>query len=788
MNRILLMIFLNCLTLTIYADAEKFIKRGNSLYQVHDKGEALINEHVVTVKLKKGVLRLPDSLTVIRENQLGYIDLSVPSEMDVIEFYSKLKGNDLFEVVKLNDFGEGCMIPNDTHESSQWYLNKINVFDAWMVTTGNANVRVAVLDTEINWQHPDLGMGNDNYKNIDESLGYNYLYNTQNVVLPHYHGTASAGIIGAKTNNNLGVSGICGGNNSQGVTIIPFCIGNNNNEMDFSVVDDAIINATNKGAKIIQMSFKSFNSNYPDINAAIDYAYNNGVTLIAASGNDTQTSWIGYPASNPKVIAVGASNKNDTRCLFSNCGTGIDLVAPGDSLYTICLEDGYDYRSGTSFSVAMVSGVVALMLSINPNLTPSQIRSILINTATKPDTYTYDNDGWNNEVGYGVVNAFAAVMEVALRIVGVSTIYEGGTFSIENTCEGMSVAWSLSGPNSSCFTLEADVPSVNQCRITRIDGADLTGSADLTLSAQVSYDGVAIDTLTKHLIAPLIEGSTVPCGHSNYYVVGRPSNSSVVWESSGHGVEYDDPNWMLEDEDPYGYVITNYDGEDIWGTLTAKVVVGGDTVGVLRKYIDTSGGFSGIWYQQPSALDSTNAVPQPFSHFSSLEFVPGRTVYLLSDDFIGATVTHTQNNVLVHNWSNSNGTISFVPLTPVNAHTGMVAINGTYPNSCRHFKFFLRLPPQLVGLLLLSATPSGGTWQFALGADMADGDDADTGRGLPTDWRLTVVRGDTGMTVYESTVSGMSKEVSAAGWPPGVYVAYARAGERYATCKFTVTK
>ena len=373
-------------------------------------------------------------------------------------------------------------------------------------------------------------------------------------------------------------------------------------------------------------------------------------------------------------------------------------------------------------------------------------------------------------------------------IKGNQLLFNTSNFGISILASSLNIAWSLSGPNSSCFTLEADVPSVNQCRITRIDGADLTGSADLTLSAQVSYDGVAIDTLTKHLIAPLIEGSTVPCGHSNYYVVGRPSNSSVVWESSGHGVEYDDPNWMLEDEDPYGYVITNYDGEDIRGTLTAKVVVGGDTVGVLRKYIDTSGGFSGIWYQQPSALDSTNAVPQPFSHFSSLEFVPGRTVYLLSDDFIGATVTHTQNNVLVHNWSNSNGTISFVPLTPVNAHTGMVAINGTYPNSCRHFKFFLRLPPQLVGLLLLSATPSGGTWQFALGADMADGDDADTGRGLPTDWRLTVVRGDTGMTVYESTVSGMSKEVSAAGWIPGVYVAYARAGERYATCKFTVTK
>lgn len=80
---------------------------------------------------------------------------------------------------------------------------------------GNANVKVAVIDTEIDWQHPDIGTGNDGYKNIDESLGYNYLFNTQNVVSPHYHGTAVAGVIGAKINNEIGISGIIGGNHSH---------------------------------------------------------------------------------------------------------------------------------------------------------------------------------------------------------------------------------------------------------------------------------------------------------------------------------------------------------------------------------------------------------------------------------------------------------------------------------------------------------------------------------------------------------------------------------------------
>ncbi len=787
MNRILLMLFLNCLTLANHANGAKFIRRGNCLFQVHNKGETIINEHVVTVKLKNGMLRLPDSLTVIRENQLGYIDLSVPSEMDVIEFYSKLKGSDLFEVVKLNDFGEGCMVPNDTHELSQWYLNNINMYDAWMITTGNANVRVAVLDTEINWLHPDLGMGNDNYKNIDESLGYNYIHNTQNIVQPHYHGTATAGIIGAKTNNNMGVSGICGGNNSQGVTIIPYCTGRNNNQFDFSIVDDAIINATNKGAKIIQMSFKSFNSNYPDINAAIDYAYNNGVTLIAASGNDSLINWIGYPASHPKVIAVGASNKNDTRCMFSNCGIGIELVAPGDSLYTIYLQDGYGYRGGTSFSSPMVSGVVALMLSVNPYLTPSQIRSILINTATKPDTYTYDNDGWNNEVGYGVVNAFAAVMEVALKFVGASTIYEGSTFSIENTCEGMSVAWSLFGSNSSCFMLEEDVPSANRCRLTRIDGAEFTGSASLTLTAHIIYHGDTIKTLTKQLVAPYIDGPTVPCDHAVYSVVSRPENSTVAWETNGHGLGYDlDPNGLLP-EDTTAHVIIPSDGEDIWGTLTANVIVDGDTVGVLSKYID-SGYLSGTWYQVAPLFDTTTVVPQPFSNRSWMDVETGRRVYLMSDDFIGATVTYTSSGMYPFNLTNSGGTLSFTPKLSAGRRFGSMTLRGTYAGSCRHFWLMVSLPMDGLEPILLSATPSGGAWQFALsereGAERSD----DSRTALPTDWQLTVIKSDTGRAVYDGHVSGTSATVSTVGWSPGVYVAVAFVDGQYISSKFMVYK
>jgi hypothetical protein len=428
------------------------------------------------------------------------------------------------------------------------------------------------------------------------------------------------------------------------------------------------------------------------------------------------------------------------------------------------------------------------MLSINPYLTPSQIRSILINTATKPDTYTYDNDGWNNEVGYGVVNAFAAVSSVAPYIAGNSFIYDQGVYSIGHLGEGTVTSWSLSGPNSSCFTLEEDVPTANQCRLSRIDGAEFTGSASLTLTAHIIYHGDTIKTLTKQLVAPYIDGPTVPCDHAVYSVVSRPENSTVAWETNGHGLGYDlDPNGLLP-EDTTAHVIIPSDGEDIWGTLTANVIVDGDTVGMLSKYIDSSGGFFGTWYQEPTSLDSTNAVPQGFSHMSLLGMVSNRKVYLVSDDFIDATITHSQNGVLVRNWSNSNGVISFTPWASIGDGVGMVTVNGSYPNSCRHFRFFLTLPQQPLPPLLLSASPSGGAWQFALsereGVERSD----DSRTALPTDWHLTVIKSDTGRTVYDGHVSGTSATVSTVGWLPGVYVAVAFVDGQYISSKFVVSK
>ena len=187
--------------------------------------------------------------------------------------------------------------------------------------------------------------------------------------------------------------------------------------VDASAVDDAIIYAVDMGARIINMSFTIDSTSC--IESAIQYAVNNNVILIASSGNNGEENVL-YPARNNNVIAVGASNINNHWLNFSNYGGKISVVAPGDKITTTHNNNTYstlyNKPSGTSVAAPHVSGVAALMLSANPNLTATQVRTIIEQTAQRvhDDVYTYTNHSnglWNNKMGYGLIDAHKAVME-----------------------------------------------------------------------------------------------------------------------------------------------------------------------------------------------------------------------------------------------------------------------------------------------------------------------------------------------------------------------------------------
>ena len=492
---LLLAAFLSvCICFGQNGHGERTFKRlENKLYIVENGIKYKVDETRVIAKLKPQ-RELPRTLCEKSQN-LGFdiLEIPVPDGMRVEDYVSIIERTDDFEYVDYNTYGKYFFTPNDSlignGTDCQWYLDKIYAYNAWNITKGSSSVKVAILDAGVDSCHYDLHYGSDSYTHLDILNGYNYVHNTNYSTPLNQHGTMVAGIIGAKTNNNRGIAGISGGNHSAGITIVPYTVGDN--EPSANHVISAISNAVGKGVKIINMSIGFVEND--GVNDAISNAYNQGVTIICASGNG-YNSFMHYPASHSYTIAVGASGMSNQRLDFSNYGNGLDLVAPGIDIKSTSVNNGYNSDYGTSFAAPQVAGVAALLLSVNPSLTPSQIRSILHNTCTKPSGYSYNN-GWNSEVGYGVLNAFAAVASLLdYSIVGAHLISSSRTYSIDNLPSGLTVEWSLSNSYYNQNCLQQNYPSQGQCTITRDFNQDMMNA---TLTATIKHNGVTIKTLTK---------------------------------------------------------------------------------------------------------------------------------------------------------------------------------------------------------------------------------------------------------------------------------------------------
>jgi subtilisin family serine protease len=287
--------------------------------------------------------------------------------------------------------------PNDPYYSLQWAPRKIEVNWAWNLTQGNSSVLVGIVDTGIDYTHPDL-LGNY------VALGYDWVDKTANPLDDNGHGTLVAGIIAAAINNGIGVAGLAQ------VRIMAEKALNATGWGDEVDLANAIGDAVNKGARILSNSWGSdFDSGL--IHDAIRYAYANGVLIIAAAGN-YNTDVPVYPAAYPEVVSVAATDEYDLKADFSSWGDWIELSAPGVHIYStmptyhVTLNDegfqaNYDYASGTSMACPQVSGVAALVWSRFPSATRDWVREQLRLSA--------DSVGSSLYFGYGRVNALKAV-------------------------------------------------------------------------------------------------------------------------------------------------------------------------------------------------------------------------------------------------------------------------------------------------------------------------------------------------------------------------------------------
>ncbi|MBC8593431.1 S8 family peptidase [Oscillospiraceae bacterium N12] len=252
-----------------------------------------------------------------------------------------------------------------------------------------------------------------------------------------------------------------------------------------------------------------------------------GCIIVASSGNSNSTT-LNYPASLPNVISVGASWQNGARWEDSNYGSDLDLVAPGVQIYTTTQNNDYENFTGTSASTPHVSGVAALMLSVNPNLTRTQLKKILCQTCQKPSRHTFSTNGtygkWNDQVGYGIVDAYDALRMIQFQK---STLVENDpyTYMINNLPRKARVVWSSS---SSDFTLTNPADSV--ARILTRDCGKST-----TLTAKVCYDDVLIKQFTKNISSVLdVEGSghISCCGLKAHRIGYLPYGATFSWNVS----------------------------------------------------------------------------------------------------------------------------------------------------------------------------------------------------------------------------------------------------------------
>ena len=369
-------------------------------------------------------------LPAIRSNVLGIHDLALLSGQDPLDLARRLEATGLVAWAEPNTIGEWVATPSDPRFADQWHLRNvgqtggasdadIDADEGWDQQTGTPSVVVGILDSGTDIDHVDLvanlwknaaetpGNGQDDDGNgfVDDFDGWNFEAGNGNPRSTNGHGTNVAGIVAARTDNGTGVSGIAGGFGAAGGSrLMPVKVGTSG--PNGAILDDAILYAANNGAKVITMSLTVGSSQA--INDALAFAYGTkGVFIDCASGNNSSSS-VAYPASNPNVMAVGATDHNDLRASFSNYGSLLEVVAPGVNVLTTGLSNSYQTNSGTSFSAPCVAGGAALLFSKNGTLTNVQVRQAL-----KDGADDLGSAGFDVFTGYGRLNVRRSLELVA---------------------------------------------------------------------------------------------------------------------------------------------------------------------------------------------------------------------------------------------------------------------------------------------------------------------------------------------------------------------------------------
>ncbi|MBL0314923.1 MAG: S8 family serine peptidase [Flavobacteriales bacterium] len=475
---------------------------------------------------------------------LAWTVFQLPKNLSYRDFESSAKNSGLFELI-MRDEIILCEehVSDDTFWTSCWYVsqasdNDIDADLAWQnLPAGAANAQVTIIDGHgFDVSHPDLAA------NIVDT--YNAV-NQTTIVTPgntyEKHATACAGIPGALYNNALGIPGL--GYNKIKIQAIQ--IGYNAQASGTFYTSstyqaNAINHAMSTGNTVaISMSFggTTFQTTfYNAITSARTTARNGkGIPVFASTGNNGVTGWINYPASYAGVIAVGATTSLDTRSSFSNYGTGLILSAPGTAITTtdIAGTNGYsttDYTnfSGTSAACPVAASVGAMVLIANPNLTETEVKTILAQSCEKVGGYSYASDTsnpystWSNELGYGRVNMNAAVLS-AISTTTPNPDLTIGNYSVNDNTVNTGQSISIQASQS---TNQPSLGSISPVLEMRWSTDQIWSTSDILIGTSISTLGNGINSETE--ILPY----TIPAGSGTRYILIKCDATALVTETN----------------------------------------------------------------------------------------------------------------------------------------------------------------------------------------------------------------------------------------------------------------
>jgi serine protease len=562
------------------------------------KGKPLYVEGEIVVKFHPNVpahaierFNQTHGATVIADLPYGITHLQLPDRVSPEAMAAVYERNPNVQFAHPNFIAYAAMIPDDYFYSvlpRHWnFDNPVNggiaMEEAWDEGNAGSGVIVAVLDSGIAYEDydetPVPGLEYIQATELALTLfvpGYDFINNDAHPNDDDGHGTHVAGTIAQSTNNGTGTAGV-----AFNASLMPVKVLDASGSGTSTALVSGIDFASQNGADVINMSlsFGDYTGTIAALEVAIQNAYDNGVVIVAASGNDYFANFVSYPANNPNVIAVGATDFSENVTDYSNKGPQIELTAPGGNVgqdlsasgygnggvlqQTLSngnpLDIGYWYYEGTSMATPHVAAVAALVIEANPALTPGEVRTILRDSAEDHGT-----SGHDNAYGYGIVDAYQAVLLAKASLTpnqAPTAVISGDSSGVEDQPVNFSAVQS-SDPDGDVLNYSWNVDGTVSSEVNTTHTFGWGGNFSVTLIVDDSRGG----TDTDSRMITISEINDLPV-----IAIGGPYSGSIgvpVAFDAGGTTDYDNEDGSVSNDQTLSYSWDFGDGNTGSGVQT----------------------------------------------------------------------------------------------------------------------------------------------------------------------------------------------------------------------------